>query len=70
MSSIKISKIAKDLGVGFKPIVEYLNDKDSTKGYNPNSKLTPDELKTVVNEFGKELSQEARKKAFGGICCT
>lgn len=66
MSSIKISKIAKDLGVGFKPIVEYLNDKDSTKGYNPNSKLTPDELKTVVNEFGKELSQEARKKLLEG----
>ncbi|MDO5016795.1 MAG: hypothetical protein Q4E10_00325 [Porphyromonas sp.] len=66
MPSIKISKIAKDLGAGFKPIVDFLNEKDETKGYNPNSKLTADEVKSVVNRFGRELSPEQRQKLIEG----
>ena len=62
MPSIKVNSIAKKLGVGFKTIVEYLNEKDDSKQYNVNSKLTTDQLKEVVKEYGSELSNEERKK--------
>lgn len=61
MPSINIRKVANDLGAGFKPIVDFLSEKDTEKSYNPNSKLTQDELKLVVNEFGKEMPAEQRK---------
>ena len=62
MPSIKVNSIAKKLGVGFKTIVEYLNEKDDSKRYNVNSKLTTDQLRDVVNEYGNELPKEERKK--------
>ncbi len=61
MPSIKISKVAKDLGAGIRPIVDFLNEKSSEGGYNPNSKLTDAELKSVVSEFGGKLSPNERK---------
>lgn len=62
MPSIKVNSIAKKLGVGFKTIVEYLNEKDDSKRYNVNSKLTTDQLRDVVNEYGNELPKEERTK--------
>ena len=62
MPSIKVNSIAKKLGVGFKTIVEYLNEKDDSKQYNVNSKLTTEQLKELVNEYGSELPKEERKK--------
>ena len=62
MPSIKVNSIAKKLGVGFKTIVEYLNEKDDSKQYNVNSKLTTEQLKDLVNEYGSELPKEERKK--------
>ena len=47
MPSIKVNSIAKKLGVGFKTIVEYLNEKDDSKRYNVNSKLTTDQLRAL-----------------------
>ncbi len=60
MSTINIRKIAKDLGAGFKPILDYLAEKNPDKSYNPNSKLNNDELKSVISEFGKEMSEKER----------
>lgn len=62
MPSIKVNSIARKLGVGFKTIVEYLNEKDDSKRYNVNSKLTTDQLRDVVNEYGNELPKEERTK--------
>lgn len=62
MPSIKVNSIAKKLGVGFKTIVEYLNEKDDSKRYNVNSKLTTEQLRDVVNEYGNELPKEERTK--------
>lgn len=61
MPSINIREIATELGVGIKSITEYLSQKNEAKKYSVNSKITPDELKAVVNEFGGELSPEKRK---------
>lgn len=61
MPSIKINKVAKDLGAGIRPIVDFLNEKEPDKGYNPNSKLTDTELKSVVQHFGGSMSSDERK---------
>lgn len=61
--NIKVQKVAKELSVGAKAIVDYLTQKnpESETSYTINSKLTTDDVKSVVSAFGNSLDPKARE---------
>ena len=61
MPSIRLNKIAKELGVGLQSVIDFLTKKKPTESYDPNSKLTIDEVKLVVRDLGNSLSESDKK---------
>ena len=61
MPSIRLNKLAKDLGIGFQSVIDFLNKKKPAESYNPNSKLTLDEVNIVVRELGNALPESEKK---------
>ena len=59
---IKLSKVIRDLNVGITTVVDYLHRKGHTIESNPNTKLTDDQFKLLVDEFGKNLSEAERTR--------
>lgn len=60
MPSIRINKVIRDLNVGLPSVVEFLRKKGSEIDENPNSKISAEELKMLVQEFCKDKSKEER----------
>ncbi|MDO4695769.1 MAG: translation initiation factor IF-2 [Porphyromonas sp.] len=61
MSSIRINKVIRDLNVGLPSVVEFLRKKGSEIDENPNSKISANELKMLVQEFCKDWSKDERE---------
>lgn len=63
MPAIKINKVARDLNVGVSTLSSYLSKLNPDKDYkSPNTKITPAELKTLLEEYGGDLSADEKKK--------
>ena len=69
--SIRISKAVKDLNVGAKTLVEFLQKKGIEVENNPNAKISDEDYSLLVKEFSKDknlkiesdrISQERHKK--------
>ena len=63
MPAIKINKVARDLNVGVSTLSTFLSKKNPNGDYkSPNTKLTTAELKTVLEEYGSDLSADDKKR--------
>ena len=63
MPAIKINKVARDLNVGVSTLSSFLSKKNPNGDYkSPNTKLTTAELKTVLEEYGSDLSADDKKR--------
>ena len=61
MPSIKLNKLSKELELGVQSVVAFLNEKKKSDSYNPNSKLSTEEMTLVVRELGTALSESEKK---------
>ncbi len=61
MPSVRLNKLAKELQLGVQSVIDFLSKKKPTESYNPNSKLTTDELDMVVRDLGNTLSETDKK---------
>lgn len=61
MPSVRLNKLAKELQLGVQSVIDFLSKKKPTESYNPNSKLTTDELNMVVRDLGNTLSETDKK---------
>src|ERR1700739_42285 len=59
----RLSKVAKDLGVGIGTITDFLKVQGHTVETNPNSKITDEQYNTVLTEFAgdKKVKEEAKQ---------
>ena len=63
MPAIKLNKVARDLNVGVSTLSTFLSKKNPNGDYkSPNTKLTTAELKTVLEEYGSDLSADDKKR--------
>lgn len=63
MPAIKINKVARDLNVGVSTLSTFLSKKNPNGDYkSPNTKLTTAELKTVLEEYGSDLSADDKMR--------
>lgn len=63
MPAIKINKVARDLNVGVSTLSSFLSKKNPNGDYkSPNTKLTTTELKTVLEEYGSDLSADDKQR--------
>lgn len=61
MPGIKIIKAATELQVGVKTLTDFLSEKNASKSFTQNSKLTEEEFNLCLSKFGKELKKEERE---------
>ena len=61
MPSVRLNKLAKELQLGVQSVIDFLSKKKPTESYNPNRKLTTDELNMVVRALGNTLSETDKK---------
>lgn len=61
--SIRLSKAARDVNIGIKTAVDFLNKKGYSISADPNSKLTPEMYSVFLKEFASEkhVKEEAKK---------
>lgn len=59
---IKLIKVTRDLNVGLSTVVEFLAGKGQTVESNPNAKISDDQYRLLIDEFGKDLSQQERNR--------
>jgi len=64
MSSIRLSKVVKDLNVGLSTAVDFLRKKGHVVDSNPNNKISDDEYALLVKEFSpdKDLKQMSERE--------
>lgn len=64
MSSIRLSKVVKDLNVGLSTAVDFLRKKGHVVDSNPNNKISEDEYALLVKEFSidKDLKQLSERE--------
>ena len=64
MSSIRLSKVVKDLNVGLSTAVDFLRKKGHVVDSNPNNKISDDEYALLVKEFStdKDLKQLSERE--------
>ncbi len=57
---VKISKAAKELGVGTQSIIDFLSKKNITIDTNPNTKISDEQYQMLVNEFQSDRAQKIK----------
>ncbi len=59
----RLSKVAKDLGVGISTLVDHLKKKGHVVEMNPNTKITDDQFGILMSEYSSEMKvkEEANK---------
>ncbi|MBC7383686.1 MAG: translation initiation factor IF-2 [Bacteroidia bacterium] len=59
----RLSKVAKDLGVGISTLVDHLKKKGHTVEMNPNTKISDDQFGILMSEYSSEMKikEEANK---------
>lgn len=59
----RISKVARELNVGLTTIVEFLNSKGADLDSNPNNKISDDQHKILLKEYGSDLNLKNKSKS-------
>ncbi|MDR2233063.1 MAG: translation initiation factor IF-2 [Tannerella sp.] len=59
---VKLIKVQRDLNVGITTVVEFLHAKGYPVESNPNTKIADEQYILLVKEFGKDLTENERKK--------
>jgi len=59
---VKLIKVTRDLNVGIATAVDFLHAKGYQVENNPNAKIADDQFVLLVKEFGKDLSEDERKR--------
>jgi translation initiation factor IF-2 len=59
---VKLIKVTRDLNVGIATVVDFLHAKGYQVENNPNAKIADDQFVLLVKEFGKDLSENERKR--------
>jgi translation initiation factor IF-2 len=59
---IKLIKVTRDLNVGIATVVEFLHAKGYRVENNPNTKIADDQFVLLVKEFGKDLTENEKRR--------
>ena len=59
---VKLIKVTRDLNVGIATVVDFLHTKGFSVENNPNAKIADDQFVLLVKEFGKDLSENERRR--------
>ena len=59
---VKLIKVTRDLNVGITTVVEFLNKEGHPVESNPNTKISDEQYKLLVKEFGQGLQEVGRER--------